>query len=519
MGPRVAAFNFDSPDVDIVAREIAAGRMPNLAALVERGRAMAIRDAQELLTSASSPTLAHACSPALHQLVYPVLLEPGTYKFALVTADSGGQPPFWRHLSDAGRRSVIVSPYGAGFQERLLGAQVIGWGTHDACARSVARSDPPDLAGELERRFGPRTIRYGEPPPRTAAEQRDYIRRMVLGCRQQAEATRWLAETQEWDFLFGFFADCHQAGHYLWHLTTPGGDDPGPVEPDLADGLPAIYRAVDEALGHVIEALPAETVTLVVNATSMGTHHGLGEAVDPVLERAGWLVRSPDAPLSPRQRALGLARRAVQRAVPAAARPALARLVPRDRLVGELSLAGVDWSRSRAFQLPSDGSAMVRLNVAGREPEGTIRPGAEYEEACAELRELFTSLRVVGSGEPAALEVRTCEEVLGVPATGPLPDLCIAWAPHRDVHAVNAPRLGTIEFPRGDPRKSLHWAPGFAVAAGPGVTPSGATTLDGPAIRLSDVGATVLDVLGVPLPPTFDGTPIPMERGARAGTP
>jgi predicted AlkP superfamily phosphohydrolase/phosphomutase len=239
----------------------------------------------------------------------------------------------------------------------------------------------------------------------------------------------------------------------------------------------------------------------------MGPHHGLAQAVEPVLERAGWLERSaPGVPA--RLRALGLARRSIRALVPARARPALARLVPRDRLVAELSLADVDWSRTRAFQLPSDGGAFIRLNLAGREPAGTVVPGEGYDRACAELIELFESLRVAGAGEPAVVEAVRVDELLGAPVDGPLPDVCVRWARLRDIHAVNAAGLGTVEFARTDPRTSGHWEPGFVAMAGPGVPPSGDKRLEGPDARLVDFAATVFQLLGVAQPDALTGTPI-----------
>lgn len=220
---RVAAFVFDSPDLELVARGIADGSLPNLADLAERGRAVLLREHQELLTSVAPITLAHGCGPAEHQLVYPTQLVPGTYRLAPVEGGASARPPFWAHLGEAGRRSVIVSPYAAGFVEGLPGAQVIGWGSHDAYSRSHWRSDPPGLAQRLEREFGPRTLRYGEPKPRGETGYRDYIERMVRGARQQAAAMAALMREQEWDFFFGSFADGHQAGHYLWHMAVPEG--------------------------------------------------------------------------------------------------------------------------------------------------------------------------------------------------------------------------------------------------------------------------------------------------------
>ena len=41
--------------------------------------------------------------------------------------------------------------------------------------------------------------------------------------------------------------------------------------------------------------------------------------------------------------------------------------------------AGIDWSRTRAFVLPTDRNSYIRINVRGREPLGTVDDGAEYQ--------------------------------------------------------------------------------------------------------------------------------------------
>ena len=50
-----------------------------------------------------------------------------------------------------------------------------------------------------------------------------------------------------------------------------------------------------------------------------------------------------------------------------------------------MPLAHIDWARTRAFSLPSDMTAYVRVNLKGREPEGVVAAGHEYEALCDEL--------------------------------------------------------------------------------------------------------------------------------------
>jgi predicted AlkP superfamily phosphohydrolase/phosphomutase len=194
--------------------------------------------------------------------------------------------------------------------------------------------------------------------------------------------------------------------------------------------------------------------------------------------------------------------------VPARLRPALGRLVGRERLVDELMLDGIDWERTTAFPLPADGSAFVRLNLAGREPRGTVAPGDAYNELCAEICAALDELRHAHTGEPVVARAARFDELFGLPADGPFPDLCIQWRRLPRVSAVRSERLGTITVAADGPLKSVQTAPGFLLGRAPGLPPSGSRRLVGSSARLADVAATALEWLGVTPPPEISGRPI-----------
>ena len=63
-------------------------------------------------------------------------------------------------------------------------------------------------------------------------------------------------------------------------------------------------------------------------------------------------------------------------------------------------LAGTDWERTVGFPLPSDGSGLIRINLAGREPGGIVEPGAAYDTVCADIRQALVELRHADTDEP-----------------------------------------------------------------------------------------------------------------------
>lgn len=522
-GERVACLAFDSPGLKVLEAGLAAGRLPVLAGLLERGRAVALADQQEIVTPASWPSLVRGCDVPDHRLYADRAPVPGEYRIAHVFPEQGERPPFWRHISDAGIRSVVVSAYSAPLLESFNGLQVCGWGSHDPFDAKLGRfrSDPPGLIAELDRLVGPRALRYDGTPPRRPRQVRAYVDDMVRGCGQQARAVMRLLELGDWRFAFASFAECHQAGHWLWHHADPAHVDHDPhAPPDVRDGLMRVYEATDRAIGEVVAALPSGTVVLIVWPYDMGPNHHLDESLPLVLERAGWLVRRAPSDTGARVRALSAARRVVRGTVPIALRPALGRLAGRDRLLAEIAAAGIDWPATSVAPIPSDGSCALRLNLAGRDPEGRVTAGADAERVLAELGDTLGELRSSDTGQPVVARVARYEELYpGSPAFSGPADLFVQWARVPRPRAVRSERIGEVPVPVQRSIRSVHRSPGFVLGAGPGIEASGDRSLRAPGgeARLADLGSTVLALLGVPAPPEVTGRPIQGLVPARAG--
>jgi predicted AlkP superfamily phosphohydrolase/phosphomutase len=522
---RVACLGFDSPGIKMLEEGLAAGRLPTLAGLLERGRMVALEDHQEIATPASWPSLVRGCHLPDHGLYADRAQVPGEYRIAHALPEQAARPAFWRHISDAGLRSVILSAYSAPLLDDFEGIQVCAWGSHDPFDAKLRRlrSDPPGLIEELDRLVGPRALRYDGTPPIRPRQVRAYVEDMVRGCGQQATAFKHLLALSDWRFAFVSFGEGHQAGHWLWQHADPAHPDHDPAAPpDIRDGLLRIYEATDRAIGQVVEALPAGTVVLIISPYDMRPNTHLDEVLPLVLERAGWLVHSAPASTGVRVRALRAGRRVVRAAVPLTLRPALGRLAGRDRLLAEIAVAGIDWPATSAMPIPSDGNSALRLNLTGRDPEGCVQPGDDAERVIAGLVDTLTALRCADTGRPLVARIARYEELYeGVePHSGPA-DLFVQWARVSRPRAVRSEQVGELPVPTLRSIRSVHGTPGFVLGAGPGIERVGEQSLRRSAgqARLADLGPTVLSLLGVPAPAEVSGRPIQglAPAGAEAG--
>jgi predicted AlkP superfamily phosphohydrolase/phosphomutase len=68
-------------------------------------------------------------------------------------------------------------------------------------------------------------------------------------------------------------------------------------------------------------------------------------------------------------------------------------VVHRARQIG-LNIADVDWSRTRAYRFnmyhPAEG---IEINLKGRQPQGVVEPGAEFESLVTDIVAALNPLR------------------------------------------------------------------------------------------------------------------------------
>jgi len=147
------------------------------------------------------------------------------------------------------------------------------------------------------------------------------------------------------------------------------------------------------------------------------------------------------------------------------------------RLVKLWSKGMFDWSTTRAFPVPMDHAGYIRVNLRGREPEGIVAPGEEYDALCAELARGFLSFRDLETGAPIARCVYRQHELAPADASARdrLPDLVVEWGEVSPIRSrgIGSERHGELRWsPEGrlpSGRAGNHRNQGWFVAAGEGI--------------------------------------------------
>jgi predicted AlkP superfamily phosphohydrolase/phosphomutase len=155
----------------------------------------------------------------------------------------------------------------------------------------------------------------------------------------------------------------------------------------------------------------------------------------------------------------------------------------------------------------NDSVGAIRISVAGRDQDGLVEPGAEYDEVCRDLSAAFRELTDPETGRKLVLRVTLTHEEFRGPFLDRLPDITVLWDQSFSWDAVHSPRFGTLRVRRQDARSGSHTTHGFALMRGPGV--AAGLVLEGHSIY--DIAATILDWAGVDAPAHFDGLPFVLK--------
>jgi predicted AlkP superfamily phosphohydrolase/phosphomutase len=518
MAAKVMMIGFDAVESTLVERWEAEGYLPTFSELGRSATLCPLASTVDYLpdTLWAELTLGRS-APAQGWYWQPEQIHVGEARLRKNRPDDFDVTAFWRHASDAGRRVAILDvPYAAP-APGLDGVLLRDWGTHSS---GFGRgSDPAEYVSEIEERYGPYPFPHGwdeeaqhgwgcdaQDGSRQALEQ--FPQRLGEAIDLKTSVLLGELEREDWDLFVGVLHEGHCAGHQLWHYldeSSPWYDPDAPA--GLKNGVRDVYEHLDRSLARLLEAAGEDTTVLVLFSRGMGSHVGGWHMIPEILVRLGY-TSAGTVGGSMRSKLPAPVRRAIKAAVRGSMRQRLkeATGTPRHPL---------EQPRTRAMFVRNGANGGIRINVKGREPFGSVEPGAEYDEVCAELATEFEALRDAATGDPVVTGVLRSDEVFGERYHPNLPDLIVQFRKDAVITSVTSPRIGTISEPARHSRfaRSGEHTPHTRLwVRGPGIAAD--SVLEGG--HVLDVGATVLDLLGVSVPATLDGTPLALRKPVAA---
>jgi predicted AlkP superfamily phosphohydrolase/phosphomutase len=518
---KLVVIGMDAMDSRLALQWAREGYLPTLARLLSSGFNARIDTPSGVLEGAIWPTLLTGVSPASHGMFSFLQLKRGSYELRQGNrADQLTVAPFWIELSKAGKKVAIVDAPMSRPIKGLNGIQVVNWGAHDAPSSWERCSWPPKLIHDLVKRFGDHPVTACDAGNRTFSDYEDLRERLIAGVEKKTELLRYCLDLEDWDLFFGVYSESHCVGHQFWHLMDPTHPLHHPEAPEiLQSAIRDVYQTMDKGLATLLEVLPKDTAVLVLLSHGMGPFYTGSHLIDRIIERAGINPPSTEPSAGTEKNAVehSLTLREMfwecRRVLPSSARKYL-KVVGAGEMLSKLwtwshppdplglkTMAG-RWKRMRAFSVPTNYmTGAIRINLKGRDPNGVVQPGAEYNALCGQLSEVFLGLDNPATGRKAVQWAARASDFYQGPHLDQFPDLFIEWDHSAQISALRSPQVGEVRGVLQYNRTGSHMENSRLLGLG-----SSFRTGDiKEEIRTEDISATVLDFFGVPCPKTLEG--------------
>lgn len=277
-----------------------------------------------------------------------------------------------------------------------------------------------------------------------------------------------LLEKREHGLFFAVFGGLDRLEHIFWRYR----DHQHPfhnasASDEFQKAIENAYIEMDRAIGNILTRVDSQTTVMVLS------DHG-SVSFRRALNLNTWLVKNGFMRLRGNN----------------------------DSLPQGTFFPGVDWRQTKAYALGIGG---IYLNVVGREGEGMVREGEEYEKVRDEIIQKLTSLRDEKTGRAVMHRVHKREEIYGGSRLGAAPDLIVGLIPGYRVSQVSS--LGGFE-PDVLTDNLRRWS-GDHVSVDPHFVPGVLFTnrrvqfSDPPS--LIDIAPTIFGILGFAPPDSMDG--------------
>jgi predicted AlkP superfamily phosphohydrolase/phosphomutase len=429
--------------------------LPNLKTLTEAGRWGVLRSCDPPITVPAWSVMTSSRNPGVLGFYGFRNRKDHSYD-QLAFADSRAVrvPRLWDLLSAKGRPVIVLGVPQTYPVSQVNGVMVSCFLTPDT---SRQYTYPAGFRHEVEAVVGDYMLDV--PNFRTDDKER-VLRDIETMTERRFQLAEHLVQTRPWDLFFMVEMGTDRVHHAFWRYSDP---EHRLYEPGnrFEHAMRDYYRGVDEKLGRLLQHAGEETAVLVVSDHGAKRIDG-GICVNEWLRQEGYLALREE-PSKP------------------------SRLTP----------AMIDWERTTAW---GEGGYYCRLflNVAGREPQGTVAP-EDYERVRSELKE---KLEALGDeqGRPIGTVAHRPEE-LYAERKGVVPDLMVYFGDlyWRSVGQVGNGTVHVFENDTG-PDAANHAHEGLYVLVGEGVEPG-----RGEERSILDVAPTLLTLLGERVPPEMEG--------------
>jgi predicted AlkP superfamily phosphohydrolase/phosphomutase len=432
---KVVVIGPDGTPLSQVRRFIEEGELPNFARLFQDGSVRPMTSAIPAVSSVAWSCFMTGHNPGKHGVYGFLDHRPHTHDTFIPNSRAMRSETLWEILSRHGKR-VVVMNVPVTYPPRQVNGILVG----GFLSPRLEKATYPAPVGEQLKSMGYRL----DVDPWQAREDRDkFLEDLYYTLDKREEAMTHFMDTQEWDFFMLQIMETDRLHHFLWEEMETG-------DPKYGPAFRKLYHKMDALLGRLYDRLSDDT-TLVVMSDHGFTLMKKEVYINRWLQDNGWLSFSQDPPES------------------------LKDMHP----------------DSKAYSMDP---GRIFVNLRGREPQGSVDSGKEYEALRKDLTESLLGLTDPDTGEPMIERVYRREEIYSGECYDQAADLVAM--PHRGYDLKGSIKKDVLTD-RGVINGAHTYDDAMLYIRGQEINKEEAAIVD--------VMPTILQLMGVPIPDDVDG--------------
>jgi predicted AlkP superfamily phosphohydrolase/phosphomutase len=366
---RIIAIGIDGVPYSFAMRQISEGRMPNLARIFQAGTVSPLNSSWPFVSSVAWSSFMTGCNPGKHNIYGFVDRKLNSYDVFLPNSKTMKREPIWCELSKAGRE-VVVMNVPVTYPPREVNGLMVSCFLSPSLEKATY---PKELAARLQQ-MG---YKIDADAAIARRSKQDFMAELHHVLERRAAVMFELMDSEPWDFFMSHIMETDRLHHFFWEYMENN-------DPHWAPQFYEFYEKVDQILGRVWERVDENTTLIMLS------DHGFCTVQKEVylnhwLRENGWLHLSQ----------------------PENGRPP--------------SIANITAS-SRAYSMDP---GRIFINLRGREPRGSVEPGAEYERVRTQLAEELLQMRDPDTGKPMVKRVLRREDIYHGDSYENAPDLVV----------------------------------------------------------------------------------------------
>lgn len=512
-GQRIVAVGLDGATFDLITPWANEGLLPTFARLMEDGCYGELRSVIQPYTAQAWSSFITGKNQGKHRIFDFWERDFPGYGFRLLNASARRGKSLWRILSTAGKEVIVLNVPMTYPPEEVNGVMVSG---RDTPGMDSQYTFPSNLKGDLEEALGSYVIvpndwlysRRGRPDKARAELFNEVAIRFAAG--------RYLMDKYPWDFSIFVVTATDGVAHFFWANHDPSHPlyDPDTAE-RYGNTVLEVYRKVDSELAALLQRLPDDTTVVLLSDHGNGPTPDRAVHLNPWLQQQGLLTfrahegagRIRSIPSRLAVKALRSSRGLLHTFLPFQTLTKVRRFLPanlRSSTSAQILFSDIDWSRTKAFSEEIRGH--IWINLKGRETQGIVEPGAEYESIRDQILAELPKLRDPESNQPLIRRVYRREEVYHGAFLQHIPDLVVEAAGAPDLFRSHEAHDAAVRILSRAEMKKLktsgsHKMNGIFLIKGKGIRAG--REIKG--AELIDVTPTILYLMGQPIPSDLDG--------------